>query len=81
MAMGRLQVREQVPGLRIPPAWGCRPYGQPEVSPAHTCIMIFAWTMGLVKDKIAEIAIRGGRHHASRLSVEAVLVQMEGHAL
>jgi len=43
--------RVQVPGLRIPPAWGCRPFGQPEVIPAHTCILIFARKTALVNNK------------------------------
>ena len=27
----------QAPGLRIPPAKGCRPFGRPELYPAHAC--------------------------------------------
>lgn len=41
----------QVPGLRIPPAWGCRPFGQPGVFPAHTCIFIFAQQTPIVNNK------------------------------
>jgi len=32
-----LQMRKQVPGLRIPPTRGCRSCDRPEVSPALTC--------------------------------------------
>jgi len=48
----------QVPGLRIPPTKGCRPFGRPEISPAHTCKKILKYWGEGVKLFLYQFAIQ-----------------------
>lgn len=50
----------QVPGLRVPPAWGCRPFGQPEVFPAHTYDCMMAHKTALVNNKSCRLPTHFG---------------------
>jgi proteasome lid subunit RPN8/RPN11 len=58
VVQGSVQIKKQVPGLRIPPTWGCRSCERPEVSPAHTCNLIIH---AVLKMAIKKLDIGRGR--------------------